>query len=42
MTFKRFACGLQADCLLVHVKNCNVHVNRIYSGWRFEDIWLDK
>lgn len=34
--------GMQAGCWLAHVKNYNVHVNSIYNGWRFEDVWLDK
>ena len=34
--------GLQAACWLGHVKNYGVHVNSIYNGWRFEDVWLDK
>jgi peptide/nickel transport system substrate-binding protein len=32
----------QATCWHPHVKGIVLHVNSIYNGWRFEDVWLDK
>lgn len=34
--------GRAAGCWQPHVKNLTIHVNSIYNGWRFEDVWLDK
>ncbi|MGE0422142.1 MAG: ABC transporter substrate-binding protein [Reyranellaceae bacterium] len=34
--------GTAAGCWQPHVKGVTIHVNSIYNGWRFEDIWLDK
>jgi peptide/nickel transport system substrate-binding protein len=31
-----------AGCWQPHVKGATMHVNSIYNGWRFEDIWLDR
>ena len=31
-----------AGCWQPHVKNLTFMVNSIYSGWRFEDIWMEK
>jgi peptide/nickel transport system substrate-binding protein len=31
-----------AGCWHPQVKNLTFHVNSIYNGWRFEDVWLDK
>ncbi len=29
-------------CWHPQVKNYTIHINSIYNGWRFEDIWLDR
>ena len=34
--------GRAAGCWQPHVKGVTIHVNSIYNGWRFEDVWLDK
>ena len=34
--------GTAAGCWQPHVKGVTIHVNSIYNGWRFEDLWLDK
>jgi len=34
--------GPAAGCWQPHVKGLTIHVNSIYNGWRFEDLWLDK
>jgi peptide/nickel transport system substrate-binding protein len=34
--------GRAAGCWQPHVKGVTIHVNSIYNGWRFEDIWLDR
>jgi peptide/nickel transport system substrate-binding protein len=34
--------GRAATCWQPHVKNVTMHLNSIYNGWRWEDIWLDK
>jgi peptide/nickel transport system substrate-binding protein len=34
--------GKAAGCWQPHVKGVTIHVNSIYNGWRFEDIWLDR
>jgi peptide/nickel transport system substrate-binding protein len=31
-----------AACWQPYVKGVTIHVNSIYNGWRFEDIWLDR
>ncbi len=31
-----------AGCWQPHVKGVTIHVNSIYNGWRFEDVWLDR
>ena len=31
-----------AGCWQPYVKGVTIHVNSIYNGWRFEDIWLDR
>jgi peptide/nickel transport system substrate-binding protein len=34
--------GKAAGCWQPHVKGLTIHVNSIYNGWRFEDVWIDK
>jgi peptide/nickel transport system substrate-binding protein len=34
--------GRAAGCWQPYVKGVTIHVNSIYNGWRFEDIWLDR
>ena len=34
--------GMAAGCWQPYVKGVTIHVNSIYNGWRFEDIWLDR
>ena len=34
--------GRAAGCWQPHVKDVTIHVNSIYNGWRFEDVWLDR
>lgn len=34
--------GKAAGCWQPHVKGLTIHVNSIYNGWRFEDLWIDK
>jgi len=34
--------GTAAGCWQPHVKGVTIHINSIYNGWRFEDLWLDK
>ena len=34
--------NVAAGCWHPHVKGVTIHVNSIYNGWRFEDIWLDR
>jgi peptide/nickel transport system substrate-binding protein len=34
--------GLAAACWQPYVKNVTIHVNSIYNGWRFEDVWLER
>ena len=34
--------GRAAGCWQPHVKNLTIHVNSIYNGWRFEDIWIGR
>ena len=34
--------GRAAACWHPHVKNVTIHVNSIYNGWRFEDVWIDR
>jgi len=34
--------GRAAGCWQPHVKGVTIHVNSIYNGWRFEDVWLDR
>ena len=36
------AYGRAAACWHPYVKNVTIHVNSIYNGWRFEDVWLDR
>jgi hypothetical protein len=31
-----------ASCWYPQVKVVTIMVNRIYNGWRMEDVWLDK
>jgi hypothetical protein len=31
-----------ATCWQLQVKRLTIIVNRIYNGWRIEDVWLDK
>jgi peptide/nickel transport system substrate-binding protein len=32
----------RATCRQPHVKGWTVMVNSIFTGWRMEDVWLDK
>ena len=34
--------GRAAGCWQPYVKGVTIHVNSIYNGWRFEDVWLDR
>lgn len=34
--------GRAAGCRQPHARNLTIHVNSIYNGWRFEDVWLDR
>ncbi|MFI5001738.1 MAG: ABC transporter substrate-binding protein, partial [Reyranellales bacterium] len=34
--------GRAAACWQPQVKGVTIHVNSIYNGWRFEDVWLDR
>ena len=34
--------GRAAGCWQPYVKDVTIHVNSIYNGWRFEDVWLDR
>jgi peptide/nickel transport system substrate-binding protein len=34
--------GRAAGCWHPYVKGVTIHVNSIYNGWRFEDVWLDR
>jgi peptide/nickel transport system substrate-binding protein len=34
--------GRAAGCWQPRVKGVTIHINSIYNGWRFEDIWLDR
>ena len=34
--------GRAAGCWQPYVKGVTIHINSIYNGWRFEDIWLDR
>ncbi len=34
--------NVAAGCWHPQVKGVTIHVNSIYNGWRFEDVWLDR
>jgi peptide/nickel transport system substrate-binding protein len=34
--------GRAAGCWQPYVKGLTIHINSIYNGWRFEDVWLDR
>ena len=34
--------GRAAGCWQPYVKGVTIHINSIYNGWRFEDVWLDR
>ena len=38
----RSSYGRAAGCWQPHVKNLTLHINSIYNGWRFEDVWLER